>query len=219
MTKWAKIFRKCNNYYKMPQTNRNIWDIHYTRPRASQLYPDENVVRILKKEFSMKNSCLRALDLGAGSGRHLPLLSEHFAHTHACDFSANSLKHYAGEYPSALQAALPELPYADASFDFILCWGVLHYLPKASIPSAAMEIRRCLKPGGQVFLTLRSDNDTHLQHQLAAGDLKDGHARLFSKAEALALFDTFAQTRYGYITRQPVSEEYLVAHHMLLCQK
>jgi len=203
----------------MPATNQNTWDTHYTRPRAGQIYPDENVVRILKKEFSALDSSLRVLDLGSGSGRHLPLLSEHFAQTHACDFSPNSLKLYTDTNIARSQAALPNLPYADGTFDFILCWGVLHYLHDDALMPAVAEIHRILTPNGKVFLTLRADSDTHLQQQLRTGDLKDGHARLFSKSEALALFASFAETRYGYIVRQPVGEEFLVAHHMLFCHK
>jgi len=196
-------------------SNQKVWDTHYERPRARQAYPDENIVRVLKKEYAGQTGGI-CLDLGAGSGRHLPLLSEHFKRVVACDFSYTSLKPYAAENFSALQTALPDLPFAAGTFDFILCWGVLHYLPSAMLKPAVAEIARCLKPGGKIFLTLRSDADTHLKAQLKAGDLRDGHADLFSKEEALALFSGFAPVKYGFISRQPLGEEYLVAHHMLL---
>lgn len=194
--------------------NQPVWDQHYRRPRALQAYPDENVVRVLKKNYPTKITNSLALDLGAGSGRHLPLLAEHFDRIIACDFSRESLKAYKG-----IQAALPNLPFAEDSFDFILCWGVLHYLPLEQIPVAVAEIRRILKPGGRLFLTLRSDSDTHLKAQLNAGDLKDGHAELFSKPVALAFFRDFTTTAYGYISRQPLGEEHLVAHHMILATR
>lgn len=200
-------------------SNQKVWDSHYTRPRALQAYPDENVVRVLKKEFAHAIPGSAALDLGSGSGRHLPLLAEHFSRTIACDFSLNSLKLYAGADLGAFQAALPELPFADASFDFILCWGVLHYLKGDALKPAIAEILRVLKPGGKIFLTLRSDSDTHLNAQLGAGDLKDGHANLFSKEETLSLFDGFARTSYGFIARQPLGEEQIVAHHMILATR
>lgn len=194
--------------------NQNVWDQHYQRPRALQTYPDENVVRVLKKFFSAKKTNSIALDLGAGSGRHLPLLAEHFDRVVASDFSRESQKSYKG-----IQAALPHLPFAESSFDFILCWGVLHYLPAEQIPAAVAEIRRIMKPAGRLFLTLRSDSDTHLRAQLKAGDLKDGHAELFSKPVALAFFIEFATASYGFISRQPLDEDHLVAHHMILASK
>lgn len=200
-------------------SNQQVWDSHYTRPRALQTYPDENVVRILKKDFSHPGPWTRALDLGAGSGRHLPLLGEHFAEVHACDFSLNSLKLYPKDRVAAVQAMLPDLPYADASWDFILCWGVLHYLPHPALLPALAEIHRVLKPGGRVFLTLRADTDTHLKAQLGGGDLKDGHAGLFSKAETIELFAGFSATQYGFISRQPLGEDSIVAHHMIAARR
>ncbi len=199
--------------------NQQVWETHYTRPRARQTYPDENVVRVLKKEFAHEIPGSTALDLGSGSGRHLSLLSEHFSRTVACDFSINSLKLYAAENFGAFQAALPELPFLTQSFDFILCWGVLHYLPENTLSPAISEIHRILKPGGKIFLTLRSDSDTHLKAQLTQGDLKDGDAGLFSKDETLSLFREFTRTSYGFIARQPLGEEHIVAHHMILAQK
>ena len=214
--------------------NQQVWDKHYTRDRSRQSYPDENVVRFVKKFHAPAaaasvasgtgdivsaagpvHPCTCALDLGSGSGRHLPLLAEHFSRVVACDFSRESLKPYSGKGSASVQTALPDLPFADESFDFILCWGVLHYLPENLIAPAAMEIQRCLKPGGRVFLTLRSDSDTHLAGQLALGDLAQGHARLFSKTDALAFFKTFAKTEYGFILRQPLGETTVVAHHMV----
>lgn len=203
----------------MADKNRDVWDTHYARPQARQLYPDENVVRILKRDFSHLQPGSTALDLGAGSGRHLPLLAEHFERILACDFSLKSLKLYPAETARAVQAILPDLPYAEQSVDFILCWGVLHYLPQESLVPAIAEIRRVLKPGGRIFLTLRSDADTHLQTQLAAGDLKDGHAGLFSRDAALALFRDFSAVQYGFIARQPLGEEQIVAHHMIAARR
>jgi len=194
--------------------NQEVWDTHYRRAKAQQHYPDENVVRLLKKQFHEKKEQSVALDLGAGSGRHLSLLSEHFEFVIASDFSREGLKAYKG-----VQATLPEFPLSDQSIDFILCWGVLHYLTAEKIPKAVSEIHRALKLGGSIFLTLRSDTDTHLATQLRTGDLQSGHAQLFSKAESLDFFQDFKESQYGYICRQPLGEEGVVAHHMILATK
>jgi SAM-dependent methyltransferase len=199
-------------------SNQSVWDNHYTRDRSRQQFPDENIVRLLRKNFAGKRHAI-CLDLGTGSGRHLPLLVQHFDKVVACDFSRESLVIAAIREVSAAQSALPDLPFADDSFDFILCWGVLHYLHSAEVPRAVGEILRILKPGGRVFLTLRSDSDTHLKAQLKSGDLARGHAELFSQNAAVALFQRFSQTTYGYIARQPLGEEGLVAHHMILAEK
>ncbi|HRP70147.1 MAG TPA: class I SAM-dependent methyltransferase [Turneriella sp.] len=200
-------------------TNQSVWDAHYTRSRAQQLYPDENVVRLLKKEFGVLTAKSCALDLGAGSGRHLSLLSDHFERVYACDFSEKSLRLYPRRKINATQVKIPELPYLDASFDFILCWGVLHYLSHEDATATVAEIRRALKANGSIFLTLRSDKDTHLKSQLSTGDLREGYARLFTKEEALSFFDGFSQVKYGFILRQILGEELVVAHHVLWAKR
>ena len=199
--------------------NQIVWDNHYGRERARQQYPDENVVRVLKKHYAGAAQNGRALDLGTGSGRHLPVLADHFSSLFAADFSGASLGLLPTGVSAKAQLALPEVPFADASFDFVLCWGVLHYLVAETVPDALSEILRVLKPGGRVFLTLRSDADTHLRRQLQTGDLASGHAQLYSKPDALQLFTGFTETHYGYIARQPLGEEGLVAHHMIFAQK
>ncbi len=199
--------------------NESVWDKHYGRDRARQHYPDENVVRVLKKLYAAPSVGGVALDLGSGSGRHLPLLSEHFSEVCAADFSAASLQLLPSGLAAVTQLTLPQMPFNDARFDFILCWGVLHYLEAEKVPEAIAQIWRVLKPGAQIFLTLRSDADTHLKEQLRAGDLQSGHANLYSRAQATALFSAFSQIEYGFISRQPLGEVYLVAHHMILARK
>ncbi|HMV35291.1 MAG TPA: class I SAM-dependent methyltransferase [Turneriella sp.] len=199
-------------------SNQSVWDNHYTRDRSRQQFPDENVVRLLRKNFAGERRTL-ALDLGTGSGRHLPLLVEHFENVLACDFSRESLRIAAGDKIQCAQAALPALPFASGTFDFILCWGVLHYLEESALAPAIAAIHEILKPGAGLFLTLRSDQDSHLALQLQRGDLAGGHARLYSKEEALSLFGRFAKVDYGFIARQPLGEEGLVAHHMLFARR
>jgi ubiquinone/menaquinone biosynthesis C-methylase UbiE len=49
-------------------------------------------------------------------------------------------------------AAAQSLPFADASFDVVLCTLALHHLPDESREQAIDEMRRVLKPGGQVLI-------------------------------------------------------------------
>lgn len=199
-------------------SNQSVWDNHYTRDRSRQQFPDENVVRILRKNFAGERRPI-SLDLGTGSGRHLPLLEEHFEKVVACDFSRESLRMAASDHIHCTQAALPDLPFATETFDFVLCWGVLHYLAESALAPAVAAIYEILKPGAGIFLTLRSDRDTHLALQLQRGDLAGGHAKLYSKEEALSLFGGFAKVDYGFIARQPLGDEGLVAHHMLFARR
>ena len=45
-----------------------------------------------------------------------------------------------------------ELPYADASFDRVVCSFVFHHLPAELRPAALREMRRVLKPRGSLYL-------------------------------------------------------------------
>jgi len=42
------------------------------------------------------------------------------------------------------------LPFADASFDMLTCFGVLHHIPNVS--HVVSELARCLKPGGYALI-------------------------------------------------------------------
>lgn len=202
----------------MATANRAVWDNHYGRQQALQQFPDENVVRFVRKNCPQKVFGT-ALDLGCGTGRHLPLLAQGFTSAIGCDFSAQALALVPSDYP-VVQAALPELPFADGCFALVLAWGVLHYLNPSQVPEALAEIRRVLTPHGSVFLTLRSDQDTHLKKQIEKGDLQGGSAQLYSRKEAYALLSPFfASLKYGFILRQPLGEEEIVAHHMFHAQK
>ena len=201
--------------------NREVWDKHYTRGHAQQEYPDENIVRYLKKNFPNQTD-KTALDLGTGSGRHLALLKQCFQKVITCDYSLNALqiKTHADPADSGrILSILPDLPFANESIDFILCWGVIHYLDPLLHEKAFAEIHRILKPSGTLLTTLRSDQDTHLQKQFSQGDLTQGRAKLFSKEAAIALTKPFSSVQYGFILRQPLGESAQVAHHILCATK
>jgi len=97
------------------------------------------------------------LDAGTGSGRYAVAMAMHGATVVGCDISDAGL-----ETARARAAAVPgltfrkgsvlALPFADRSFDFVCCAGVLHHTP--SIETGLAEIARVLKPGGRVFLLL-----------------------------------------------------------------
>jgi len=48
------------------------------------------------------------------------------------------------------------LPYPGDYFDYIYARLVLHYLPEDKLVSALAELRRVLKPGGKLFVVVRS---------------------------------------------------------------
>ncbi|MDH5718279.1 MAG: class I SAM-dependent methyltransferase [Spirochaetia bacterium] len=197
--------------------NRNVWNSHYTKPEAKLKIPDENVVRYFIKYLqNKKNENLKVLDLGCGSGRHLFYLKEIGISAVGLDFSYEALLSLPFK---KILSSVDCIPFADNSFDVVLSWGVLHYLSEENAKKSVIEINRILKKEGSFLLTIRSDKDTHLNNVLKKGALKDGSALLYSKEKAEELLSNFSDIRYGFISRIPLGENKLIAHHIFEARK
>jgi ubiquinone/menaquinone biosynthesis C-methylase UbiE len=72
----------------------------------------------------------------------------------ARDFIAQ--KHLDGQIEAKLEDVSEPLEYPDGSFDYIYARLVLHYLPKNKLIDALAELKRVLKPGGRLFVVVRS---------------------------------------------------------------
>ncbi len=105
----------------------------------------------------------RVLDAGCGEG----ILVEEYADRLA-------IEGVDPNYSSAhvRQASLLELPYADGSFDRVLCLDVLEHLTYDEQPRALSELRRVLTDAGELLVSV--PNLAHLQsrvHFLLTGRL------------------------------------------------
>jgi ubiquinone/menaquinone biosynthesis C-methylase UbiE len=197
--------------------NQQVWENHYQQSRSAQSFPDENVVRYLSRLYRDKawKGSFRSLDCGTGSGRNYAFLKKFPGEHFACDFAYNIME---GK-ENHCQASIVNLPFQENSFELVLCWGVLHYLKPEMTEEAIESLYRVIKPGGRLFCTVRSDQDTHLMKTLSDGDLAGGYARLFTKQAALSLFRRFSNRNYGFIMRQPLRQDEYIAHHMIEAQK
>ena len=118
----------------------------------------EEVLR-LAEQILGDNTDARVLDIGGGMGRiSVPLATRY--HVQLCDISpamldqARDAATSAGVTPDRFNASLVDaskpLPFADASFDLIVCLDLLVHLPD---PQAAVrELYRVLKPGGVALI-------------------------------------------------------------------
>ncbi|MGD1844009.1 MAG: class I SAM-dependent methyltransferase [Salibacteraceae bacterium] len=101
-------------------------------------------------------SHLQALDLGCGSGRWTRYLSPLVQSIESVDPSAAVLSaaatHADLENVRWTQCGVDELPFADGSFDLIVCLGVLHHIPDTG--GALKKATTKLKPGGRLLLYL-----------------------------------------------------------------
>jgi ubiquinone/menaquinone biosynthesis C-methylase UbiE len=87
------------------------------------------------------------------------------------------------------QGSVEELPFDSGQFDFVVSRYSAHHWKE--VPRALLEVRRVLRPGGQVcFIDLAGAPspllDTHLQSVELARD--PSHVRSYTKAEWLSFF-------------------------------
>ncbi|MGW7686801.1 class I SAM-dependent methyltransferase [Kribbella sp. NPDC054772] len=120
----------------------NLLNGHYERPAMVNLAGDVDGRRIL--------------DVGCGSGPLSAALRDRGAIITGFDLSAAMIdlaRRRLGEDVDLRVGDLAKpLPYADAAFDDVVASLVLHYLEDWTEPLA--ELRRVLKPGGRLILSL-----------------------------------------------------------------
>jgi SAM-dependent methyltransferase len=97
-----------------------------------------------------------AMDLGCGSGRWTRYLSERVGRIEAIDPSEAVIHaartHGDLEHVRWIQAGVDNIPFADGSFDLLVCLGVLHHVPDT--PGAVRKAAAKLRPGGHMLLYL-----------------------------------------------------------------
>lgn len=99
----------------------------------------------------------KALDVGIGNGRLLPIYAPHAAHVTGMDISSEQLDHAAQvakelniKFESMLCQEASRIEIADESFDLIICSRVLQHV--YNWRESVAEFARILKPGGDLLL-------------------------------------------------------------------
>jgi ubiquinone/menaquinone biosynthesis C-methylase UbiE len=149
----------------------------------------------LAREVAAKSDAL-VLDLGCGAGHVSFAVALHALRVVAYDIAEPMLATVAAAAKErglsnidTKQGPAERLPFADASFDFVLSRMSAHHWH--DVPAALVEVRRVLKPQGRVlFVDIAGADhpllDTHIQ---AVELLRDGsHIRDYRADEWLALF-------------------------------
>ncbi len=97
----------------------------------------------------------RVLEVGFGTGLAFLNLAEMYEEIYGIDLTAaiaqvQSVFAPHGIHPDLREGSVLEMPYADATFDTVLLISILEHLKPHELAQAFREIRRVLKPGGQV---------------------------------------------------------------------
>jgi ubiquinone/menaquinone biosynthesis C-methylase UbiE len=99
----------------------------------------------------------KILDLGCGNGRLSQLFDDMDVDYIGTDDSSGLLEIAKHKYPKAKFVSMKpmELPFEDAQFDLVYCLAVFHHIPSHELRTKYLEeVRRVLKPGGILVLTV-----------------------------------------------------------------
>jgi SAM-dependent methyltransferase len=133
------------------------------------------------------------LDAGCGEGRHCFGALERGARVVGLDLDRDSLRRAAGALRfrarelGALGAMLCgdafHLPFADASFDRVICAEVMEHVH--DYRAAARELARVVRPGGRVAVTIPTATSEELYLRLGDHYFESpgGHIRIFRPRE------------------------------------
>jgi ubiquinone/menaquinone biosynthesis C-methylase UbiE len=138
----------------------------------------------------------KALDLGCGAGHASFAIAPFAREVTAFDLTAGMLEVTAAAAKerglsniSTTQGSVEELPFNGQRFDFVVSRYSAHHWN--DVPRALQEVKRVLKPGGQVCVidTTGAPSpllDTHLQSVELARD--PSHVRSYTESEWLSFF-------------------------------
>lgn len=112
----------------------------------------------------------RALDAGCGTGTYAFAMAEFFDRVDGCDISEGRIalarllaeRNELGNVHFSVGSVL-ELPYEDASFDLVFCYGVV--VSYISLATVLREFRRVLKPGGKLYMGLNGIGFYHFYRE------------------------------------------------------
>jgi SAM-dependent methyltransferase len=93
------------------------------------------------------------LDVGCGNGKNM-LYRKDLVFV-GIDNSSEQIKICTKKHLYALEADITNIPFATDTFDYMICIATYHHLDNDDVRQRALnEMSRCLKPGGQLLLTV-----------------------------------------------------------------
>lgn len=140
------------------------------------------------------------LELGCGAGM-LALLKRKDVHLTGVDLSEEcAAAARRNGYDATFSAQLSSLPFADASFDYVVSLDVIGHILDEEKDAVLAEIKRVLRPGGVTLhgVECTDRSATKAYDEMSAEELRrfievDGHVGLAEEQEHAARFQQFFQ--------------------------
>jgi len=119
-------------------------------------YKVKDLKRLVDRDGSVAQS-VRILDFGTGVGTSVPFFCKHFpsADLTCVDVSLRSLEIGTvrfGNCATFIAFDGSRLPFSDSTFDYAFAACVFHHIPPGEHRQLFAEMRRVLRPGGQVMI-------------------------------------------------------------------
>jgi ubiquinone/menaquinone biosynthesis C-methylase UbiE len=149
----------------------------------------------------------RVLEVGFGTGLAFPNLHDMYREIHGIDLTAD---HHAVKsvfepmgIPLFLEKGdVSKMPYADNFFDTVLMVSILEHLKPLELEQAFAEVKRVLKPGGQmvygtpvekpfmVFMFRMLGHDIRDEHFSTEKEIATAAHKVFSKGHVIGMKST-----------------------------
>lgn len=146
------------------KTEMRLWEEE--RKKHDLVYPDENVVRYLHKNFSTGKG-KTILDFGCGSGRNTVVMADMGFKICAVDYNDVCLKltrekmeQKGYKNVTYMRNQRSDIPVEDMGVDVIVAWGALFYFNETDRHKNFIELHRVLKPGGVFLADFRTKDDS-----------------------------------------------------------
>lgn len=133
------------DYYEQ----KNLWEREFTSQEAERL---DLVNKIIPSNVKT------ILDVGCGSGALTNYFDNNRYEITGLDRSKEALKHYKH---NKIEGSVDRLPFADNSFDLVICSDVLEHLPSDILKKTIDELKRV---SGKYLLIISPNNEELLQN-------------------------------------------------------
>lgn len=181
-------------FYRTKFVSDEVLDARYFKPL------DRFDIRFARTMWVFDNVRANSdvLELGCGAGM-LALLKRKGVHLTGVDLSDEcALAARRNGYDATFSASLSRLPFADASFDYVVSLDVIGHILEAEKDQVLAEIKRVLRPGGVTLHGIEciDRSTTKPYEEMSSEELRrfievDGHVGLEEEQEHAARFERF----------------------------